>query len=244
MGKTFACSDLHGMYNLYEQMNSFLAPDDRVYFLGDAGDRGSDGWKILKAIYENPQWIYLKGNHEDMLMKAMIEAVDDFYGEDTMLLYNNGGWETLDSWVMDGMRRFWIDRLRQLPTFVSYTNTQGQIIYLSHAGFTPGEDWSSNPPQTSFLPRDNNALIWDRKHTTRPWREGYDNFIICHGHTPIPHLAKRVRADGAWEPGALWYCNNHKVCIDNGSFATGFGCMLDLDSFDEHIFQVPSLIDS
>lgn len=39
---TYACSDLHGRLDLLEQIQSFLKSDDRVYFLGDAGDRGPD----------------------------------------------------------------------------------------------------------------------------------------------------------------------------------------------------------
>lgn len=40
MGRTFACADLHGQYNLYKQIKNFLKEDDKVYFLGDATDRG------------------------------------------------------------------------------------------------------------------------------------------------------------------------------------------------------------
>ena len=31
---TYACSDLHGRLDLLEQVQSFLKPDDKVYFLG------------------------------------------------------------------------------------------------------------------------------------------------------------------------------------------------------------------
>ena len=37
----YACSDLHGTMFLYKQIKNFLEPNDIVYFLGDAGDRGS-----------------------------------------------------------------------------------------------------------------------------------------------------------------------------------------------------------
>ena len=33
----FACSDLHGMFNLYKQIKNFLKPEDKVYCLGDCG---------------------------------------------------------------------------------------------------------------------------------------------------------------------------------------------------------------
>lgn len=36
----YALSDLHGYLDLYKQIKEFLKPEDKVYFLGDAGDRG------------------------------------------------------------------------------------------------------------------------------------------------------------------------------------------------------------
>ena len=57
----YACSDLHGMYDLYQQIKDFIKPEDIVYCLGDCGDRGPDGWQIITEIINNPQWIYLYG---------------------------------------------------------------------------------------------------------------------------------------------------------------------------------------
>ena len=65
--------------------------------------------------------------------------------------------------------------------------------------------------------------------------------MICvHGHTPIPNLVKRINVNP--EEGALWYCGGHKICIDNASFATGITCLFDLDTYDEHIFQIPNFV--
>ena len=74
MGRTFACSDLHGMLPFFEQICEMLESDDIVYFLGDAGDRGPEPWETIKRIAEHPQFIYLKGNHEDMLVRALTES--------------------------------------------------------------------------------------------------------------------------------------------------------------------------
>ena len=77
-----------------------------------------------------------------------------------------------------------------------------------------------------------------------------DNELVVHGHTPIPFLIKDINEfceffEGSaenyiwedWDGGALWYCNNHKICIDCG--AAWYDCcvLLDLDTLDEHIFQ-------
>ncbi len=44
--KHYAISDLHGCYNIYEQVCAILEPDDIVYFLGDACDRGYNNVQV------------------------------------------------------------------------------------------------------------------------------------------------------------------------------------------------------
>ena len=58
MIKHYAIADIHGMYNIYEQVCAILQSDDVVYFLGDAADRGYACFKTMKAIYNNPPNIY------------------------------------------------------------------------------------------------------------------------------------------------------------------------------------------
>ena len=86
----FACSDLHGMLHFYKTIKEFLKPEDVVFFLGDAGDRGPHPWETIKAILTDPQFIYIKGNHEDMLIDAMGHG----YGSAWALLRSNGGKKT------------------------------------------------------------------------------------------------------------------------------------------------------
>ena len=54
---TYCCSDIHGVYKLYEKIKDFIGPEDKVYFLGDAVDRGPESWKCFKSIYYDPQFI-------------------------------------------------------------------------------------------------------------------------------------------------------------------------------------------
>lgn len=233
MGRYFACSDLHGMYELYEQICRFLNPDDRVIFLGDAADRGSKGWQLLKDIAENPQWTSLMGNHEYMLLEAMDEEINEaYYGDAVYLLYSNGGYQTLEDWHSEGLNPKWMTYLARLPLMEQYTNKNGKSIFLTHAGFTPGVDGEH------FQPTDRTRLYWDREHIKDEWACG--DTIIIHGHTPIPSLCRHIGVDR--KDGALWYCDGHKCCIDNGSFATGKACLLDLDTFEEFVFEIPDFI--
>ena len=55
----YAFSDLHGNGILWDKIKSFLGEDDKAYFLGDACDRGPDGWRILKEILADERIVFL-----------------------------------------------------------------------------------------------------------------------------------------------------------------------------------------
>lgn len=233
---TYACSDLHGMMELYKQIKAFLKPEDKVYFLGDAGDRGPQSWELIKTIASDEQFIYMQGNHENMLTSAMREYMDYGYsGEELHLLGYNGGYLTFEGWLAEPeeIKKAWYSYLLKRPVFQEYVNTDGLRIMMTHAGFTPCYDSEDN----ICIPDDEDC-IWDRHHFLDPWPVETENVIIVHGHTPIPYLVKRICwSDTKVEPGAFWYSGNHKVDIDNGCFATGVTCLLNLDTFDEEIFM-------
>ena len=106
----YALGDLHGHYEIYEKVKAMLKPEDTVYFLGDAGDRGPDSWKCIKAIYDDPQFIYIYGNHEDMLVQALCNYIHDgcpdYYS--LQLLGMNGGNQTFEEAIdlaIDALKR-------------------------------------------------------------------------------------------------------------------------------------------
>ena len=233
MSKHYAIADIHGMYNIYEQVCEILQPDDVVYFLGDAGDRGYAGFKCIKAIYENPQWIYLKGNHEDMMVKAIEQeesTINGYLYENPMnLWFYNGGDSTFNDWLEDNGDRIWAKRLQDLPLTAEYTNEKGITFHMSHAGYTCGHKdqmWGEE-------------LLWSRSHFYNSWDEDFYSKDICiHGHTPNGNLKRRL-GESDYEtfeevkknqkPEAFVYCDGHKIDIDNGVFYTGYTVLYDLD---------------
>lgn len=245
MAKHYAISDIHGMYDIYEQVCAMLQPDDVVYFLGDAGDRGYDCFHCIKAIYENPQWIYLKGNHEDLMEKGLREIIHaeeyGFLDNDFDLWMYNGGHSTYDEWMADGADPVWIVRLKKLQLSAEYTNSKGITFHMSHAGFTCGR------PEQMW----GDELVWSRSHFFNYWDEdNFPNDICIHGHTPLEFLNEEMEWHGnrEWKykydkPEAHVYCNGHKIDIDNGVFYTKATVIYDLDEmkaiplFDRHVEQ-------
>jgi serine/threonine protein phosphatase 1 len=71
----YAFADIHGRMDILKKIIDKIKPGDVVYCLGDCGDRGPDSWECIKTVLAHPQIIYLKGNHEDMLVKAFRSAM-------------------------------------------------------------------------------------------------------------------------------------------------------------------------
>lgn len=235
----FACADLHGRYDLFAQMRNTLEPNDTLYVIGDVFDRGPDGWKIYKEIKEDSRIILLCGNHEYMAERGLREWLTYGIGFEDWALWTqyNGGQVTFDTIFAKFNGKFselngLIQELEDLPTGVTYVNKDGLKLFLVHSGCT--DFWKED-------------RVWDRRnlHHIR-WR-GKKNEIIVHGHTPIELMINDFKdnhifadAIAAYEEdpgGAFWYCGNHKVCLDTGAVWTGYAVMLDLDTFDEHIFK-------
>ena len=231
----YAVADLHGRYDLWEQIKAFLKPEDKVYYLGDAGDRGPDGWKLIFTLLTDPQVIYIKGNHEQMLVDAIREYrhSEGMYQDWAIkMLQSNGGMQTLYDWASTTHEDYrYIRILETLPYCMEYRNEQGYLIWLSHSGYPPFKNVHSGK---NVVPE--RLALWDRDHCWVPhWGEEDLDMICVHGHTPIPYFFEGY-TDVEIEPGALWYCEDHKVCLDTGAWASGYTVLLDLDTFDEHIF--------
>ena len=160
-------------------------------------------------------------------LKERLKPEDERDNNFKRLLFYNGGKNTYNDAIKHGFHNK-LNKLGLLPYWGVYINSQGIKIILTHAGFTPTADKNYFPSHED--------LIWDRNHFWDEWDEENNSNVVCvHGHSPVPYLASELIVK-VEEPGALWYCNNHKVCIDMGTYNTNIAMLLDLDTFEEHIF--------
>jgi hypothetical protein len=229
---TYAVSDLHGRYELWSQIRKFLKEDDTLYVLGDCIDRQTGGLSILQEAIEDPRCVVLCGNHEDMMMNALDEEVQYGYSDYWIWRwFQNGGQVTYDEWQEAGRDFGWISRIKALPLWAEYTNVHGDNILMTHSGCLPKRGYGFDPSLRRLW-------IWDRDHLKeKRWHRDENEFVV-HGHTPIAIMPQFGGKNIDIEPGAFYYCEGHKINIDNGSVWTGQTCLLDLDTFDEHIFEV------
>ena len=245
----YATSDWHGYMGIYSEVKAFLEPDDVVYFLGDANDRGIDGYSLMKLIYDDPQFKYLKGNHEQMFIDVARswkssglsdEQCYKFNTSSYRMIKNNQGVRTFDDWRKEGSPMQWPERLDLLPLYDVYTNKDGMRIFLSHAGCTLWQERGVEDGSITLF----DDLLWSREHIYDEWDEQCPaNFKIVHGHTPIPHLKEKL---GDWSGPKIapyWYADNHKCCLDQLTFSTGCTCLMDLDTFEYKIFRDPHIME-
>ena len=238
MNKTYAVADLHGQYNLWRQIIESLDETDILYMLGDAADRGPDGWKIIKEALRDPRVIYIRGNHDQMLLDSWKTEWCDNY-----LWFSNGGYETWNALMMDANYEIYLKELAKTKLYHCYENKEGKKIHLSHAGFTLMEN--------DEIPNSED-LLWDRYHINDHcdwWPETNPADYVVHGHTPVRSSTFKYAVYG--EPSrfevnetatVIRYTHRHKIGIDGGCFSTGKCAVLDLDTLTETIFEIPNFI--
>ena len=231
MNKTYAIADIHGMYNLWRQVIESLDETDTLYVLGDCGDRGPDGWKIIKEALADPRVVYIRGNHDQMLLDCWRSEWRDNY-----LWFSNGGYETWDALMMDEKYEIYLMQLARTKLYHCYENTEGKKIHLSHAGFSLMAD--------DEIP-DNEDLLWDRDHIDDHcdwWPKENPNDYVVHGHTGCVSSVFKHRACISNDTiinknrTVCRYAHGHKICIDGRAFLSQTIARLDLDTLEEKVF--------
>lgn len=224
----YVVSDLHGRFDLYQEIEKFRKSGDKIICLGDCGDRGPQSYETCTAVADNPNWVCLMGNHEHMTMEAlkehMLQRSSSYYTPSAFdVSCDNGGFDTYQAMVEDAS--WWFKYFSSLKYRIDLKSDLGYDIILTHAGYdiidTAPTNWD---------------YIWDRSHIYMPWptQKEFQKFVMIHGHTPIG----TIESDWAPEDGSLPYALGHKINIDAGSVWTGTSILFNLDTFDEHIFQI------
>lgn len=236
MNKTYAFSDVHGIYDLWAQIRDYCDETDTIYFLGDACDRGEDGLKIINELLNDKRVRYLKGNHEDILTICVPEFIEGHF-ENMSWWVSNGGrvtWDAIQK-LTDEEKMALVYKLEKLPKYVWYQNKQKQKIFLSHAG----TDLNYTEKELIMMGR-KDPYIWDRKHFFASHPESMPNVYQIHGHTPVQNIRSMYQffyPEIEAITKIFKYDNGHKFDIDMCSFASGRTALIDLDTFEAIYFN-------
>lgn len=215
--RLIAIGDIHGQKEKLERLLDDVAPtgEDRLVFLGDYIDRGPDAHGVIELLInlreDRPDTVFIRGNHEQMLLDALFEAVfsagsvpaersvPDLELErfsELQVYLRNGGPATLAS--------YGVDRVDALPAeHVAFL--QATRFYYRQAGFLFVHAGARN--DLPLAEQDEYTLLWDR--TLDP---GIREVHVV-GHQPtttgLPGFeAGRYRIDtGAGSKGPLTACD-------------------------------------
>lgn len=205
--RIYAIGDIHGRADLVGELLAGIqaherrlprVAETRLVFLGDYIDRGPASRQVVETLMtgipDGMQAVYLKGNHEDMLLKGMISPA----GQE--LWCSNGGEATLRSY---GLHRSMVTRQELADALgahgaffegLALTHEAGDYLFV-HAGIRPG---------VALGAQRSNDLMWIRYDFLD--HQGDFGRVVVHGHTPT-HGQPEVKAN--------------RICIDTGAWMTG-----------------------
>lgn len=213
--RTIVIGDVHGCYNELKELIMTLETEgeykkgiDKLVFLGDYIDRGSDSRLVIEFIKnlqkENDNVIALMGNHEDMLLDYL-----DYDGENWLW---NGYVSTMDSYMgHDRQFREHVRWMRALPLY----HEDEHCIYV-HAGIDP---YKPMEEQDKF------TLLWVREKFIYNTKKYHKKVIF--GHTPTANLNE------GWKPVRTFADN---LDIDTGCVYGGALTALIIDDGETNGF--------
>jgi serine/threonine protein phosphatase 1 len=196
--RLYAVGDIHGRLDLLDKMLEIIKQDGasrepartEVIFLGDYVDRGIDSKGVVNRLSdglpEDTAAVFLKGNHEDLLLSFLDEPVSGLNwlhnGGDTALMSYGVSASAINDaiWLgqkglMDAAALFRSllpdDHLRFYRSLkLSYRSGD---YFFAHAGIRPG---------VALDQQTEDDLIWIRgEFLSYPYDFGA---VIVHGHTP------------------------------------------------------------
>jgi serine/threonine protein phosphatase 1 len=185
--RLFAVGDIHGHLDEVSRLVDYLvdseklSASDQLIFIGDYIDRGSDSKGVIDKMLELrqsfPKTVFLKGNHEDMLLSFL-----GLGGNNGEYYLQNGGLSLFDSYgikTVDSLSSIFqaipgehLDFIRGLELGVSL----GEFVFV-HAGLAPSRDFGQQIADD---------LLWIRDE----FLESTHNFkkTIVFGHTSFSRI--------------------------------------------------------
>lgn len=189
--RLIAVGDIHGELDQLNRLLNSLAPTDhdRFIFLGDYVDRGENSKGVIDRLIhfreEFPDTVFVRGNHDQMLLDALIEA-GIFAGlrlrdqsrayraraseSDIEIFLFNGGKQTLRSYQIACLGDFPREHVAFLQSTCLWWRFKPFVFV--HAGIEQGCPLDKQDP---FV------LMWERMSPP-----GQDGEIHVVGHHPTP----------------------------------------------------------
>jgi len=204
-GRLFAIGDIHGCVTELAALvgGLGLAAGDTVCFVGDYLDRGPDSKGVIdfllnaRATGSDVEWVFLKGNHEDMCMAFL--GRPGHWGESWMM---NGGTAAIRSYGVAANAEPAVVEGAMPEAHLAFLEGLGrshrwQDYLFVHAGIRPGIPWEQ---------QEDEDILWIREDFLLHPHNLPETVVF--GHTPhrnvLVHLPYKIGIDtGLVYGGAL-----------------------------------------
>jgi len=205
----YAIGDIHGQQTMLLALLEKLArqpvrDDDLLVFLGDYIDRGENPRAVIETLLElrehHPNTVFLRGNHEQMMLDAREEAPPEPppsrryrpQSERVLAWLMNGGGETLRSYAVGSSPNWWKAIPEAHWEFIQATRMEYIVgrYHFVHAGLVPpgyGCRWKAEFGEID--PR-----LWIRE----PFLSSSASFggrVVIFGHSPQHSGRPLIRAN-------------------------------------------------
>jgi serine/threonine protein phosphatase 1 len=152
--RNFVLGDIHGGLKALHQVlvRANVTKNDTLIFLGDFVDGWSESPAVLDFLIElqkQQHCIFIRGNHDDLLMKWLSGDTEDFNekmwfihgGEATVLSYQNIDIETKEKHIrfLQSLQDYYLDTENRLFIHAGFTNMRG----VEHEFFKPLFYWGT-----------------------------------------------------------------------------------------------------
>lgn len=209
--RLFVIGDIHGCLAETEALVNHLkgplnfSTEDLLVFIGDYIDRGPDSKGVINLLTsiksEFPDTVFLKGNHEDMLMDYL-----GLGGRGADVYAHNGGLSFFRSYglpayaetkiLLEGIPPEHVDFLKGLDLAVSIAE-----FLIVHAGFDPLKPLDTQTEED---------MLWIRQaftENTHPF-----NKTVVFGHTPYEDLMLHMPYKLGIDTGLVY--GNKLTCVE------------------------------
>ncbi|MDE2127105.1 MAG: serine/threonine protein phosphatase [Armatimonadetes bacterium] len=207
-----AIGDIHGMgmmlRDLIRRIEALgLPPETPWVFLGDYVDRGEDSAGVLNTLLElqtqRPDTIFLRGNHEQLMLDAGDASRRLVHTDPGMLVsasdamqhwLQNGGSETLLSyqrrWTDEALEHWWDQIPEEHWEFLRATRLEyiTERYHFVHAGvLPPGANWNADDFGLDYR-------LWIREPFLSS-KADFDGRVVVFGHSPQRNHRPMVRTN-------------------------------------------------
>jgi len=233
MKRTLVISDIHGELKKFEQLLGEVEYDpefDQLILLGDYVDRGPNSKGVIEKVMSLKEAgaLLLKGNHEDLMIKALTTDIERSWNHWIKLC---GGDKTLFSYGFSEIDIAASEEKFQKPELQSSTLNKHLEFIQGLENYIETSDYifvhAGVHPTTPIAETDPHILMWIRDE----FHKGYNGEkIVIFGHTETNSLHRDINNNN------VYFGSNRIVGIDGGAVYGGQLNCLELPS--QKVFSV------